>query len=349
MTRKLWLLAAAMGVFVPSAAADDVPRPVNALRELAHSRQIADAVYSVSCLGDPAVWAIGIHAQTAARPCGEGRCRPVAAAAHEEIHATYAREMQIRRIIGQLLSDARQCYDAGNLDAARALTECASRLQADGVQTHHTRNVMEIPARARARMSPPAGDSEECDQPAEARPAGMSPRGCETCVPESRGMRPSIIPVSAHHAGSGVTPFEIPWAPVTPCPITAPTEHRRPISTNGPLRPWEQWAMHWEDIFHSEAVPAGVVRTPDGGIEVHTPAFRATAERVLVNPNASSEILLDGKVDLQPRTENQPARILTQRAIVNLRDGSYELLPDNVERFRPVGTVPATTPQRVWR
>ena len=65
--------------------------------------------------------------------------------------------------------------------------------------------------------------------------------------------------------------------------------------------------------------------------------------------------LLEGNVELLIRRPNHPARIVTERAIVNLCDGTYEVMPCHVEdttwigRVKPMPAVVPTPAERGWR
>src|SRR5262245_8568176 len=100
---------------------------------------------------------------------------------------------------------------------------------------------------------------------------------------------------------------------------------------------------------------ARIVRRTCEGFEIITPSISCSGERVRTLDATRSVVLLEGNVELILRGENQPARITAERAIVNLRDGSYEVMGCNfvdstwTGRVKPMSYVVPTPAERGWR
>jgi hypothetical protein len=64
------------------------------------------------------------------------------------------------------------------------------------------------------------------------------------------------------------------------------------------------------------------------------PGIEATADRVTWIRD-TDQVLLEGNVVLELTQDNQPATIITERALVNIEDGTYEVMPPNLEENMP--------------
>jgi hypothetical protein len=73
------------------------------------------------------------------------------------------------------------------------------------------------------------------------------------------------------------------------------------------------------------------------------PGIEATADRVTWIRD-TDQVLLEGNVVLKLTQENQPATIITERALVNIEDGTYEVMPPNLEENNGRPTKPKLAP-----
>jgi hypothetical protein len=80
-----------------------------------------------------------------------------------------------------------------------------------------------------------------------------------------------------------------------------------------------------------DAVGACVVIWTREGVRIRTPHISACAARKLDNPNKPGEILLEGRVELYLKTDSYAVRISARRAVINVLDESYRVLPADVE------------------
>jgi hypothetical protein len=98
-------------------------------------------------------------------------------------------------------------------------------------------------------------------------------------------------------------------------------------------------------------VPDGV--WIQGTFHLTVPGIDATAQR-MTWIREKGQMLLEGNVVLELSKANHPAKILTERALINLQDGTYEVMPPNLENTEHIlkptsAVVPVTPAARGWR
>src|SRR5436309_1632277 len=107
----------------------------------------------------------------------------------------------------------------------------------------------------------------------------------------------------------------------------------------------------WECLFPT----AGEGTTSGTRAFINLPGIHATADHLRLAPGSAHAVLLEGNVELLITKDNHPARIVTGRAVVNLADDTYEVLPCHFEdttwtgRAKPMSYVVPTPAERGWR
>jgi hypothetical protein len=110
---------------------------------------------------------------------------------------------------------------------------------------------------------------------------------------------------------------------------------------------YKEWPVDLPTVI----VPDGV--WIQGTYHLTVPGIDATAQR-MTWIREKGQMLLEGNVVLELSKANHPAKILTERALINLQDGTYEVMPPNLENTERIlkptsAVVPVTPAARGWR
>jgi hypothetical protein len=170
-------------------------------------------------------------------------------------------------------------------------------------------------------------------------------------VPASRPCCERACPI-----GSGApAPKPACWVFSTPGLAKVEAVLARPAQTVRPAR--------FDAVAPASRTVIGVRKESNGAIYLSSPSMDARADNMSTNPDDECDVLLVGNVELNLRMDNHPARILTQRARINLKDQTYEVMPANFQgsdgprvnvpalpALKPMSEcVPCTPAARGWR
>jgi hypothetical protein len=262
-------------------------------------------------------------------------------------------EAFINSLMPELLGDLCAAYRAGDLNRAATLAQQALQLQPNCSAAQHADVLLMLARRL-------AGGAEECTEPKTtcacgadcccARPACKcgDKCGCKASAPKAPPMPPAppappavndpielqceALEIRRPVVVTSTQPASAPapecFRPVPPMPLTAPMS----LPQARAVIPAER----------HERARASIV----------TPDLRASADSVLID---GSTAYLQGHVELLINRENHPGRILTDRATVNVNDGTYEVMPAHFDaglwkgRAKPVLHEMLSPVERGWR
>jgi hypothetical protein len=255
----------------------------------------------------------------------------------EELQVTHGKEATARMLMPDLMAEFLQVFNDGNLQRAELIAEFACKLQPDSKEAQRAYWLVSIAKQTRLGAEECCDHAAKCDCgdkcccKSECQCGDKCDDQC-ACKKDARLRSHVVTKINKHR----VTVREVLPAPTMVVgadqPLSPPCERSVVVNTD------DVCVTHVR-VLVSE--PAAADQRP----KIVVPGIVAHADHVyFVGHGKPERILLEGNVEMVLTQKDHPARIITGRAVVSPRDGSYEIMPVHFETERLVKPMPVLKP-----
>jgi hypothetical protein len=300
--------------------------------------QLADIIYPEPPACSEASQWVHLFDAMANQPRRDRRCAPERTRLLDDVRVSYRRdpeqqrlsERRVRELYGWMLADAeiaaaQECHrcvngqDQATCTSGRHSCEAPSAAPA-GQTCIHCQVVtvgangqmmvreFTVPATATRSQQPDAMLSELGRTRPVANPQCLS-RPCQTVC---------------GHCG----PAAVPAMEIIPCLPRVDQNASNEEQVRTELVPGTTLVRCTKTCRDAAVVVADGGKANPGPCRLSVPGIEATSDRMTC---MAGQLLLEGHVVLELRLENHPAKILTDRALINIKNGTYEVMPVNLE------------------
>jgi hypothetical protein len=256
----------------------------------------------------------------------------------DELQVTHGKEAAARILMSDLMAEFKNAFNRGDLRHAELIADFACKLQPECKEAQRAQWLVSIAKQTRLGVEECCEHASKCDCGDKCCCKSQCQCGdkCDdqcACKKDAR-LRSHTVPKINKHQCTVREVLPAPTLTVTADqPPSPPCSRPAVVST--------------DDLVCAKHVRvlASEPGAEDPRPKIVVPGLVAHADHVyLVGHGKPERILLEGNVEMNLTQKDHPARIVTGRAVISPRDGSYEIMPVNFDTARPVKPMPVLKP-----